>query len=72
MSETDLRVLARRVVAAAGGVAKLARPLNISTQAISQWSRVPVEHVIAIERLTGIPRHEIRPDIYPPEPERAA
>lgn len=43
----------------------------ISPQAISQWKRVPAERVLQVERVTGVPRHELRPDIYP-DPERAA
>lgn len=39
---------------------------GVSPQAISQWSRVPVLRVLDVERVTGIPRHELRPDIYPP------
>jgi DNA-binding transcriptional regulator YdaS (Cro superfamily) len=50
----------------AGNTAKLARLLGgISSQAISQWKRVPAERVLDVERVTGIPRHELRPDIYP-------
>jgi DNA-binding transcriptional regulator YdaS (Cro superfamily) len=27
---------------------------------------LPAERVLDIERVTGIPRHELRPDLYPP------
>lgn len=37
---------------------------GITSQAVSDWDRVPVEHVITFESLTGIPRERIRPDIY--------
>ncbi len=60
-----------RIIEAYGGAAALARRLGISRNAISDWrskQRVPVERVLEIERLTGISRHEIRPDIYPSEP----
>lgn len=48
------------------GVKRLASELGVTTGAVSQWSRVPVERVLEVERIVGIPRHELRPDIYPP------
>lgn len=34
---------------------------------ISKWEKgqVPAERVLEVERETGIPRHLIRPDLYP-------
>ena len=52
----------------AGGLAGLADPLGISIQAISQWDEVPPLRVIAVEKITGVPRHVLRPDLYPIEP----
>lgn len=49
----------------------LAGELGISTSAVWQWRRVPAERVIEVEKFTGIPRHELRPDLYPVE-ERVA
>lgn len=57
-----------RAIEVAGGVAALAGKLGIFSQAVSQWRRVPVKRVLDVERATGVPRHELRPDIYPPEP----
>lgn len=48
----------------------LAEKLGITAQAISQWEKTPVQHVLKIESMTGVPRHELRPDIYP-EPDAA-
>lgn len=45
---------------------KVARALGITHGAVSQWKRVPAERVIAVSDLTGVPRHELRPDLYPP------
>jgi DNA-binding transcriptional regulator YdaS (Cro superfamily) len=48
-----------------GGPSALARLLgNISPQAVSQWRRVPIERVFEVERVTGISRHLLRPDIF--------
>ena len=52
---------------AAGGPTALARALDVSHQAVIQWKRVPVNRVLAVERITGITRYELRPDIYPRE-----
>lgn len=57
-----------RALEAAGGPAKLADAVGITVQAISQWDEVPPLRVLAVERASGVPRHELRPDLYPPEP----
>jgi DNA-binding transcriptional regulator YdaS (Cro superfamily) len=48
-----------------GGIARLADALGISRTALYQWKRIPAERVLAIEVHTGVPRHELRPDLYP-------
>jgi len=50
----------------AGGVRALSRLLGINASAVSRWTDVPARHIISIERLTGIPRETLRPDLYPP------
>src|SRR6187402_2139529 len=56
-----------RAITEAGGVAALARAINVTSQAISQWERVPAERTIAVEQATGgkVTRHQLRPDLYP-------
>jgi len=49
----------------AGGLSQLARDLGISRQAVFQWKLIPWQHVLNIEKLTGLPRTLLRPDIYP-------
>lgn len=55
-----------RAIEKAGSPAALARHLGITAQALSQWKQVPMLRVLQVERATGIPRHELRPDLYPP------
>lgn len=45
---------------------RISAECGITHGAVSQWDVVPAERVLVVERITGIPRHEIRPDIYPP------
>lgn len=56
-----------KAITAAGGTASLARTINVTPQAISQWERVPAERVIAVEEATGgkVTRSDLRPDLYP-------
>lgn len=68
------RAAIARAIEAVGGQTALAKILGITTQAISQWKRVPPAHVLAIETATGgrVTRHEMRPDVFGPEPQRGA
>lgn len=58
-----------RVFELTGGPSALAKVIgNLTPQAISQWKKVPAERVLEVERITGISRHELRPDIFGPAP----
>lgn len=49
----------------AGGSTALAKALGrITPQAVSQWRRVPAERTIEVEKITGVSRHVLRPDIF--------
>lgn len=52
------------VVEKAGGCSKLAKQLGISHVAVLKWKNVPVKRLATVERITGIPREELRPDIF--------
>ena len=56
------------VIKQGGGCTQVAKKLNLPLQTVHSWTlrnKVPAERVIEIERATGVPRHNIRPDIYP-------
>jgi DNA-binding transcriptional regulator YdaS (Cro superfamily) len=54
---------------AIGGQSALARLCGRAQPTIWKWLHgeqgLPAEHVLTVEAATGIPRHLLRPDIYP-------
>lgn len=50
---------------------QLARALGVTPGAVSQWNQVPADRAIDVERLTGISRHQLRPDVFGPSTEAA-
>lgn len=69
---SDRKEALKRAIDAVGGLAGLAEPLGITAQAVSQWDEVPPLRVLQVERVSGISRHELRPDLYPLEIEARA
>jgi DNA-binding transcriptional regulator YdaS (Cro superfamily) len=61
--KTDYRALLE-AIERAGSLAKLAQQLGISKQAIHKWRRAPAERIVEIERVTGVERERLRPDLY--------
>ena len=55
-------------IARAGSVKALAECIGIRPQSIAEWhhAQVPALRAVAIERATGIPRYELRPDLWEP------
>src|SRR6516164_8780681 len=51
-------------IRAVGGVSELARRIGIAQPSVSNWDRVPVERVAAVEAATGIERAVLRPDLF--------
>ena len=59
-----------KAVRAVGSQSALARAVKVTPQAVQQWvdaGRVSHKKVIEVERVSGVPRQELRPDIYPAE-----
>lgn len=63
MSPTPLE----RAILAAGSGKALAELLGVTPMAVSYWKArgIPARHAIRIETVTGVPRQELRPDLYP-------
>jgi hypothetical protein len=51
-----------------GELARIARAIGISKQAVHQWLLVPVDRVDAVAEVTGIKPEELRPDWFLPLP----
>jgi DNA-binding transcriptional regulator YdaS (Cro superfamily) len=49
-----------------GLLAKIAHELGVTRAAVAKWERVPAERVVHIEKITGIPREKLRPDLFEP------
>ncbi|MGA0561725.1 transcriptional regulator [Ancylobacter sp. VNQ12] len=59
-----------RAIEAIGSQEALGKALGVGQSLISYWlnhSRrgVPAERVLDVERVTGVSRHDLRPDLYP-------
>ena len=60
-----------RAAEKAGGQLALAKAIGTTQSNVWTWLKksrrgTPAEWVLTIEAATGIPRHELRPDLYPP------
>jgi len=58
-------------ISLAGGASALSRHFEITPQAVLQWKKCPADRVLDVERITGISRHELRPDIFGAAPSRS-
>ena len=63
----------QRAISQAGGVTKFSAALGVPYQLVQGWrdgSRrfaTPAEYVLRVEAVSGVSRHDLRPDIYPLE-----
>jgi DNA-binding transcriptional regulator YdaS (Cro superfamily) len=60
-----------KAVAVLGSKKLLAEALGIWPQAVYQWRAIPPMRVIEIEKLTGVSRRELRPDLHPTRGKKA-
>lgn len=61
----------KMAVEIAGSQSALGRVLGVTQRAVWRWvaegKPLPPQHVLAVEAATGIPKEQLRPDIYRPE-----
>lgn len=60
----DLREGLEKAVKAVGTKAELGRRLGMSRAALYFWKCVPANRIVQVEQVTGVPREELRPDLY--------
>jgi hypothetical protein len=65
-----MQKITQAAVERAGGCVKVGNALGLTRQAVFLWKQVPAPHVLKVEALSGIPRHLLRPDLYPADRER--
>jgi hypothetical protein len=53
-----------KAIEAAETLSNLAKIVGVTTGAACRWRNIPIEHVPRVEKITGISRHVLRPDIY--------
>lgn len=53
-----------KAIAAAGSITELANRIKVTVSAVSQWETTPVLRCAAVERVTGIPKSVLRPDVF--------
>ena len=66
-----MKTATNKAIVLAHGQTALAQHFGIKPQAVQKWQargRIPAMRVLGVEALTGVSRHELRPDIYGPAP----
>ena len=46
------------------GLRELSRRLGLSPNSVIKWKRVPDHRLLEVEKVTGVPRETLRPDLY--------
>lgn len=65
----------QQMIDAVGGVAAMARAADVRHTSVIGWRErgsIPPDRVLLIEKATGLPRHRMRPDLWPEPAEASA
>jgi DNA-binding transcriptional regulator YdaS (Cro superfamily) len=72
MTQQGASTALEHAVERSGSQSAFARLCGVTQPAVWKWLRnrkhLPAEHVLTVERATGVSRHLLRPDLYPAEP----
>lgn len=60
----ELEAGLQAAIEACGNQSELARRLGVTHQAVQQWTVIPLRNLLEVERVTGVPRKVLRPDLY--------
>ena len=63
--------ITQRAIDKAGGPTKISPEIGTSPQNISMWKRIPTKWCDKISQMSGIPMHELRPDVFTNPEERS-
>lgn len=61
----------QRAIDTVGGVTSMADQIKrvtgreITVSGVSQWKLCPPHRVLVVSQVSGVPSHELRPDLYP-------
>jgi DNA-binding transcriptional regulator YdaS (Cro superfamily) len=64
-----------KAIKKAGNANRLAKHLGVDRQLVIYWrdnGKPAPEHCMKINAFTGVPLHDLRPDVYPPETQNKA
>jgi DNA-binding transcriptional regulator YdaS (Cro superfamily) len=54
----------RLAIEAAGTRYRLAKLLDISPSSVLRWKEIPIRRTLQVEQATGVPREQLRPDMF--------
>ena len=54
----------RLAIEAVGTRYRLSKLLGLSTTSTQNWDRIPLTRILEVEKVTGVPREKLRPELY--------
>ena len=69
-TEHTKKAALHRAIKTVGSMRELADAIGVKPARVNTWryrNLVPAEFILPIEKASGVARHKLRPDIYPPE-----